>query len=78
MQRCIVLHIYHIIYCGKKISKSIYMPEKNSIEELKKQFSILEKEIDKLLGIIDDAEEKIEHLKCALWNIQEIITENNI
>ena len=26
MRRCIVLHIYHIIYCGKKISKSIYMP----------------------------------------------------
>jgi len=26
MQRCIVQHIYHIIYCGRIISKFIYMP----------------------------------------------------
>ena len=54
------------------------MPEINSLEELKTQFSKLDKEIDKLLGIIDEAENKIECMKCALWNIQEIIIENQI
>ena len=47
--------------------------EKNTIEELQTHFFKLDDEIHKLLDIIDESEDKLENLKCALWNMQEII-----
>ena len=48
--------------------------EINNSEESKTRFSNFENEIDELLEAIDNTDESSEFLKCALWNVQEMIT----
>ena len=40
------------------------------------KFLNLENEIDELLEVVDYVDNRSEALKCALWNIQEMITKN--